>query len=448
MRNNNMKIQLSDHFTYKKLLRFVTPSIIMMIFTSIYSVVDGLFVSNYVGKTPFAALNLIFPLIMALGALGFMLGTGGSAIVAKTLGEGKKEQANEYFSMIIYVTIGTGIVLAILGCLVVRPVALLLGATPDMLDYCVLYGRIILAALPAFMLQNVFQSFLVTAEQPKLGLGITVLAGLTNIVLDALFVAVFQWGLAGAALATAFSQFVGGMIPFFYFFKKNRSLLHLTRPRFYGRVLLKTCTNGSSELMSNLSSSVVTTLYNYQLLRLAEEDGVAAYGVIMYVNFIFIAIFFGYAIASAPVISFHYGAGNHSELKNLFRKSLIMIGMAGIILTGLALILSNPLSGLFVGYDAELFKMTHRGLCIYTLSFLACGFNIFSSAFFTALNNGAVSAALSFLRTLVFQIIVILVLPELLGLDGIWFSILVAEFLALIVSIFFFVKEKGRYHYA
>lgn len=447
MRNQG-RIQLSDHFTYGRLLRFTLPSIVMMIFTSIYSVVDGLFVSNFVGKTPFAAINLIMPILIVLGALGFMIGTGGSAIVAKTLGERDTERANRYFSMLVYVTVVGGVLLTALGELLLRPMCVLLGAKGEMLENCVLYGRIVLLALTAFMLQNVFQSFLITAEKARLGLIVTVLSGVTNMVLDYVFIALLHWGLAGAALATALSQMVGGVTPFVYFLRENDSLLRLTKTRFDGRILLKTCTNGSSELMSNISASVVTMLYNFQLMRLAGEDGIAAYGVVMYVNFIFAAIFIGYSIGTAPVIGYQYGAQNHPELKNLFRRSLVLMTLSGAGMALLAEALAQPLTQIFVGYDAGLYAMTLRGFRLYSVSFLITGINIFGSSFFTALNNGVVSAAISFLRTLVFQVVVVLVLPAIFGLDGIWFAITAAELLALAVTILFFVLKRKEYHYA
>ncbi|MCF2652484.1 MATE family efflux transporter [Anaeromassilibacillus senegalensis] len=447
MRNQG-RIQLSDHFTYGRLLRFTLPSIVMMIFTSIYSVVDGLFVSNFVGKTPFAAINLIMPILIVLGALGFMIGTGGSAIVAKTLGERDTERANHYFSMLVYVTVVGGVLLTALGELLLRPMCVLLGAKGEMLENCVLYGRIVLLALTAFMLQNVFQSFLITAEKARLGLIITVLSGVTNMVLDYVFIALLHWGLAGAALATALSQMVGGVTPFVYFLRENDSLLRLTKTRFDGRILLKTCTNGSSELMSNVSASVVTMLYNFQLMSLAGEDGIAAYGVVMYVNFIFAAIFVGYSIGTAPVIGYQYGAQNHAELKNLFRRSLVLMTLSGAGMALLAEALAQPLTQIFVGYDAGLYAMTLRGFRLYSVSFLITGINIFGSSFFTALNNGVVSAAISFLRTLVFQVVVVLVLPAIFGLDGIWFAITAAELLALAVTILFFVLKRKEYHYA
>lgn len=443
-----MRIQLSEHFTYKKLIRYVLPSIVMMIFTSIYGVVDGLFISNFAGKEAFAAINLIMPFLMGMGCVGFMIGTGGSALVGMTLGEGKTRRANEYFSMLVWVTVLSGILLTVIGLIFLRPIALLMGATELLIEDCLLYGRIMLTFQTAFMLQNIFQSFFATAEKPQLGLIMTVAAGITNIALDALFVAVFHWGITGAAVATVISQLVGGVFPILYFARKNSSLLRLTKTRFNGRALLRVCMNGSSELMTNLSASVVGILYNRQLLRLAAEDGVAAYGVIMYLNFIFIAIFFGYSIGTAPIISYHYGAGNHKELKSLLKKSLTLISLFGLTLTLLAELFSSPLSRIFVGYDQALFQMTRHGLRLYAVSFLLCGFNIFGSAFFTALNNGAVSAGISFLRTMVFQIATLLLLPGLLGIDGIWLSITIAELLTLAATSFFLLHMRTRYHYA
>ena len=442
-----MKIQLSEHFTYKKLLRFVLPSIVMMIFTSIYGVVDGLFVSNYVGKTAFAAVNLVMPLLMMLSALGFMMGTGGSAIVAKTLGQGGKERANRYFSMMVYVTVVGGVVLTVLGLVFLRPIVTALGAEGEMIGECLIYGRISLASLTFFMVQNVFQSFFVAAEKPHLGLGVMVAAGVTNMVLDYLFIAILGWGIAGAAAATAAGETVGGIVPLIYFSRKNTSLLRLTKTKIKGKILLKACTNGSSELMTNLSMSLVNMLYNVQLMRLAGEDGVAAYGVIMYVNFIFLATFIGYSIGSAPIVGYHFGAQNHYELKNLFQKSMRLIGGWGGLLMLLAFALSGPLAQFFVGYDAELLAMTSHGLRLYALAFLVSGFNIYGSAFFTALNNGLVSAVISFLRTLVFQMAAVLILPRLLGLNGIWLAVLVAELLALGVTLQFFIRKKKVYHY-
>lgn len=442
-----MKIQLSEHFTYKKLLRFVFPSIVMMMFTSIYGVVDGLFVSNYVGKTAFAAVNLIMPFIMMLGALGFMIGTGGSAIVAKTLGEKRKEAANRYFSMLVYLTIIGGIVLSLIGFIFVRPIAILLGAEGEMVAQCVVYGRITFISLTAFMLQNVFQSFFVAAEKPQLGLCVALAAGVTNMVLDFLFVGVLRWGIAGAAIATAASEVVGGLFPILYFSRKNSSLLRLVKTSFQTKIIGKACTNGSSELMTNVSMSLVNILYNYQLMRFAGENGVAAYGVIMYTNLIFISAYLGYSIGSAPIVGYHYGAQNFEELKNLFGKSLRLVGTWGVILLAAALMLARPLSRIFVGYDDVLWDLTSHGFRLYSLSFLICGFNIYGSAFFTALNNGLISAVISFLRTLVFQLSVVLALPVFLGIDGIWLAIVVAEVLALCVTVVFFVKKRKVYHY-
>ncbi|MBO5339461.1 MAG: MATE family efflux transporter [Oscillospiraceae bacterium] len=442
-----MNIQLSDHFTYGKLFRFTLPSVIMMIFTSIYGVVDGIFVSNFVGKTPFAALNFIMPFLMIFGGLGFMVGTGGSALVSKTLGEGDRQRANGLFSMLIWTSCVVSVLLAVLGFVFMRPVARLMGAQGEMLEYCVLYGRILTIGLPAFILQNEFQSFLITAERPKMGLAVTVAAGVTNIVLDALLVAALELGLAGAAVATIISQIVGGMVPLVYFLLPNRCTLKLTRPCMNGRALARTCTNGSSELMTHWSMSLVNMLYNVQLMRFAGEDGVSAYGVIMYVNFIFISVFLGYSIGSAPLVGYHFGAQNTAELKNLYRKSLWIMGVLSLVLTGLGQALATPLAAIFVHYDAVLMEMTRRAFMLYALSFLMAGFNIFASAFFTALNDGLVSASISFLRTLVFQAASVLLLPLVLDLDGVWLAIVLAETLALGVSIFCFARFKGKYGY-
>ena len=442
-----MNIQLSDHFDYKRLLRFVFPSIIMMVFTSVYGVVDGLFVSNFVGKTSFAAVNLVMPFIMILGGVGFMLGTGGSALVAKTLGEGRRETANRYFTMMVYLTMILGVLLSVIGIVFMRPISILLGATDAMLTECVVYGRTVLFFNTAFMLQNVFQSFLITAEKPKLGLWATVAAGLSNMVLDALFIAGFHWGVAGAAFATGLSQCVGGILPLIYFLRPNRSLLRLTKTRLEGEVLLKACFNGSSELMSNISMSLVSMLYNFQLIRFSGENGVAAYGVLMYVQFVFVAVFIGDAIGSAPIVGYHYGAGNHGELKNMLRKSTVLMLVGGLLMTIFAEVLARPLAGIFVGYDAKLFAMTVHAFRLFAFSFFLAGMNIFASSFFTALNNGGVSAATSFLRTLVFQMLSVLILPVFFGIDGIWWAITVAEVLACLVSGIFLVTLRRKYHY-
>ena len=440
-------IRLSDHFSYSKLLRFTLPSICMMVFTSIYGVVDGLFVSNFAGKTPFAAINLVMPFIMILGGMGFMIGTGGTALVSKLVGEGKTDEANSTFSMMVLFTLLLGIVLSAVGFLTMRPVSYFLGATDAMIDDCVLYGRIVTGFTFAFMLQNVFQSFFIAAEKPRLGLIVTVAAGVTNMVLDALFIAVFNWGAAGAAIATGLSQCVGGVLPLIYFLRPNDSLLRMRPTSLRLRPVLQACGNGSSELMSNISSSLVGMLYNFQLLRLAGQNGVAAFGVLMYVEFIFVAIFIGYSIGCAPVVSFHFGAQNHSELKSLLRKSTLLMASGGVLLTIAARLLAAPLARLFVGYDAGLFELTSHAFRLFSWSFLLAGFNIFASGFFTALNNGAISAAISFLRTLVFQTASVLILPLLLDVDGIWWAITVAEIFAFLISLMFLYLKRNKYHY-
>ena len=442
-----MNIQLSDHFTYRRLIRFVIPSVAMMILTSIYGVVDGLFVSNFVGKTPFAAVNLVIPFTMILGAFGFMLGTGGTALVAKTLGEGRQEEANRIFSMLIYFALGLGVLLTIFGIAVLKGIVIKMGADDAMLRHCMIYGRIVLLGIPFYMLQNMFQNFLIAAEKPQLGLIVTIAAGVTNMVLDALFIAVLGWGVAGAAAATALGQCVGGLVPFVYFARKNSSKLSLVKTRLMGGALFHACTTGSSELVSNVSMSLVGMLYNLQLMKFAGENGVAAYGVIMYVNFIFIAIFLGYAYGSAPIVAFNYGARRTEELQNVLKKSLKLILGTGISLFLIATVFAGVLSGLFVGYDAELYRLTVRGFHLYAISFLLCGFNIYGSSFFTALNNGVVSAAISFLRTVVFEVAAILILPVFFGVDGIWCAITVAELASILITIGAFSALRRRYQY-
>ena len=442
-----MNIQLSDHFTYSKLIRFTLPSIGMMIFTSIYGVVDGFFVSNFVGKTPFAAVNLIYPFLMILGAFGFMFGTGGSALIAKTMGMGRMEKARELFSMLVCISAGVGVVISALGITFLRPIAAALGAEGELLDGYVVYGRIILLAIPAFMLQMEFQSFFITAEKPLLGLWVTVASGLTNMVLDALLVAVFPLGLVGAALATALSQVVGGLVPLVYFARPNSSLLRLRRFSFDRRALCKTCTNGSSELMSNLSMSLVSMLYNMQLMRYAGADGVAAYGVMMYVSFVFISAFIGYSIGTAPIISYHYGAENKAELHSLLQKSLVIIGICSVSMVIVGELLARPFSLLFVGYDEGLLALTLRGFTIFSFSFLFSGLAIYGSGFFTALNNGLASAIISFLRTLVFQISAVLLLPLIWEIDGVWISVVAAELAAAVLTVAFLAGMRKKYGY-
>lgn len=441
------KIQLSEHFTYSKLIRFTLPSMIMMVFSSIYGVVDGFFVSNFVGKTAFTAVNFILPVLMILGSVGFMFGTGGGALIAKTMGEGDDRRANELFSLIVYTSIGCGVVLAGVGFLLLRPLAQALGAEGAMLQDCIIYGSILLPAIPAYVLQYEFQCLCVTAEKPNLGLAITVASGLTNMVLDALFVAVLPFGLPGAAAATALSQCVGGIFPLIYFARPSGGRLRLGRTRWSSRSLFKACTNGSSELMSNISMSLVSMLYNAQLLHYAGEDGIAAYGVLMYVSMIFQALFIGYSVGTAPVVSFHYGAGHHTELRGLLRKSASIVSVFAVVMFVGARLLAAPLSHLFVRYDAALLAMTNHAFSIFSFCFLFSGYAIFGSSFFTALNNGLISAAISFLRTLVFQIFCVLVFPLFWQVDGIWASLVAAEAMAVCVTLVFLRAKQKNYGY-
>ncbi len=440
-------IRLSEHFTFGKLMRFTLPSIIMMVFTSIYSIVDGFFVSNFVGKTAFAAVNFAMPLLMILGCVGFMFGTGGSALISKFLGEGKSEKANETFSFVVYAAAASGTLLAVLGEIFVSPILSLMGAEGELLEQATLYSRIYLIGLPFYVLQFEFQCLFVTAEKPKIGLFVTLASGFANMILDAVLVMVFEWKVAGAAVATVVSMLVGGIIPLFYFGRKNRSLLKLTGCGFDKSVLFKTCTNGSSEFLSNVSTSLVSMLYNLQLMKYAGEDGVSAYGVLMYVAMIFQAIFIGYSVGAAPVVGYNFGAQNKEELRNVLRRSLVIIGIAAFLMFGAGELLSRPLAMLFVGYDAALMEMTDHAFRIFSFSFLMCGFTIYTSSFFTALNDGLISALVSILRTLVFQVICVIVFPLIWKLDGIWISIVAAEVMAIVFSFVFLKIKRGKYGY-
>ena len=444
-----MRIQLSDHFTYRKLLTFTLPSILMMIFTSIYGVVDGLFVSNFAGDIPFKAVNLIMPFLMIVATVGFMFGSGGTAIVANTFGAGHKEKANRYFSLFVYVTFALGVVFAAAAFVFLRPISALLGAEGEILENCVLYGRIVLCALPFLVLQFLFQSFFVAAEKPRIGLFVIIAAGVTNMVLDAVLVTLLpqEYKLAGAAIATAASQFVGGFVPLIYFIRPNSSILRLGKTRFDGKAILKASINGSSEFMSNVSMSLVGMLYNIQLLQFAGDDGVAAYGVMMYVSMIFSAVFVGYSVGTAPVIGYHNGAGNHAELRGILKKSMVILAISGLAMLAAAEWLAAPLSRIFVGYSRSLMDMTVHGFTIFAVSFPFMGYAIFASGFFTALNDGVTSAIISFLRTLVFQLGAVLLLPMIWKLDGIWWSVVVAEVMAVVFSVIFLIAKRKRFHY-
>ena len=443
-------IKLSNHFTYSKLIRFTLPSIGMMIFTSIYCIVDGFFVSNFAGDIPFKALNLIFPFLMILGTVGFMFGTGGTAIVAKKMGEGDNQKANEYFSLFVYLTFVLGIIFEILGIIFIRPIAILLGATGELLENCVLYGTTILLSLPFLVLQYLFQSFVIAAEKPKIGLFITIAAGITNMILDAILVVSLpqEIKLAGAAIATSVSQFIGGFVPFVYFARKNNdSILKLGKTKIYFKPILKACINGSSEFMSNIAMNIVGMLYNIQLIKYAGTDGIAAYGVMLYIGMIFSGAFIGYTIGSAPIISYHFGAKNYDELKNVRKKGMIIIGIAGSLMLILAELFAMPLSKIFVSYNETLIDMTVHGFRIYSFVFPFMGFAIMGSGFFTALNDGTTSAIISFLRTLVFQIGAVMLLPLIYKLDGIWLSVVVAEIMAVIFTVMFLIIKRKKYNY-
>ena len=442
-----MRIRLSDHFTYKKLLLFTLPSIGMMVFTSVYGIVDGFFVSNFAGKNAFAAVNFILPFLSLWGGLGFMFGAGGSALIGKTLGEGNPEKANRIFSLLTYISLILGAFLAALCFIFLEPIAIFIGATPEILDDCLLYGRIISLPLPAYILQNEFQAFCIVAEKPQFGLIVSLITGCGNILLDFLLVGFLGWGIAGAAIATAISQFSGGIVLLVYFSRPNQSLLRLSKMIMDVKALVKTISNGMSELVSNFSFCLVSMLYNLQLIRYSGEDGVAAYGVLMYVGFIFFAVFVGFTVGMSPVVSYHFGAQNHTELKNLRQKCIrIIIGFSCLMFIASEM-LALPFSSLFVGYDPALLSLTCRGFIVFSFSFLFCGMAVFGSAFFTALNDGVTSAIISFLRTLVFQVGSVLLLPLWFDVDGIWFSLVVAEVAAFFLTFIFLVLKKKKYHY-
>lgn len=443
-----MNIGLSEHFTYKKLIKFTIPTIVMMIFTSIYGVVDGIFVSNCVGSNAFAAVNLIMPAIMILGTLGFMIGTGGSALVSKTIGEGDKKKANRYFSMLVYLLVIIGFILTVLGVILIEPIAKLLRADENMLQDCITYGRTLLIFLIPFCLQNAFQSFLIVAEKPTFGLIISVISGISNMLLDYILIYILKMGVLGAALATGISQVIGVIIPIVYFATKKNNILQFTKTKFELKPILRSCANGSSEMLTNLSMSLVNMLFNAQLMKYIGSDGVVAFGIIMYVAFIFVGTYLGYSIGTAPIIGYHYGAENKDELKSLLKKSIIIIGITSLVMTGLAEILSKLLASIFVSYNEGLLNMTTNAIRLVSIAYLISGFNMFSSSFFTALNNGFVSATISFFRTLVFQVIMILLLPKIWGVNGIWLAVAVAELLSLFVCIMFLAKNKKKYEYA
>ena len=441
------RLHLSEHFTYGKLLRFTLPSIVMNIFSSVYIIADGYFVANFAGKTEFAAVNLIMPFLNILGTIGYMFGVGGSALIAKTLGEKKQEQANRLFSLIVLVSAGLAVLMMAAGFVFMPQIAGLLGAEGSLLEYGVLYGRIFILALPSWIWVYEFQLFFVTAEKPSLGLAVTICAGLCNVVLDALFIICFQWGIAGAAAASALTQIVGGVFPLIYFGRRNDSLLRLVKPVWDGGAVVKCCTNGSSEFMAEAAVSFVGIFYNIQLLKYAGEDGVVIYGLLMYVSLIFTAIFVGYSNGIGPVFSYHYGAQDHGELKSLLKRSLTIIGVTSVMMFVLSEGIAHPFSALFLRDAVDLLPDAVHAFRIISVAYLFTGMAVFGSAFFTALNNGQTSALISFLRTFVFELGAVLLLPALLGVDGIWYSVVFAELMAAATGSIFMFALRRKYHY-
>lgn len=438
-------VDMSKHFSTKDLLRYTAPSMAMMVFTSIYTIVDGFFVSNYAGKSAFAAVNLIMPFIMILSTVGFMVGSGGGALVAQERGRGDDKRANEYFSLIVWFALALGIVCAVIGFIAMESVARALGASDEMLPVCVLYGRISMVSLPLFVLQYAFQPLFSTAGKPKLGLAVTVISGVANIVLDFVLVGLMGMGVAGAAWATVVSEYIGGLVPLAYFLSPNSSFLRLGGAPLRLKVIAKTCSNGSSEMMSNIAMSVVAMVYNWQLINYLGEDGVAAYGVIEYVAMIFGAVLMGYAMGSAPLMSFQNGAGNNAEKRSLLRHGLVLMGIGGVLACGAAQLLAPAVASIFTSYDASLMELTVHAFRLYATAFLLMGFSVFGSSLFTSLGNGLVSAVISFARTLVFETGSVILLPMLFGIDGIWLSVLVAE-LASSVLVFCCIFFLGRFY--
>lgn len=443
----NMSYKISEHFNIKKIIIFTLPSIGMMLISSIYGVVDGFFVSNYIGSNAFAAVNIVWPFEMILGSFGLMIGAGGSALVSKTMGEQKYDLANRYFSMLIIFVIIFGMFISILGIIFNPYIIHLLDLDQETINNCNIYANVLFIFLIFFMLQNIFQSFNIVASKPEMGIITMILSGITNILLDYIFIVILNMGIFGAALATGLSQFAGAIVPFIFFINKNSTLLRIKFVKIDFKIILKTSYNGISEMLSSISFSLVSILYNIILLSYIGINGVNAYGVILYISYIFISIYFGYSMGISPIISYNYGAKNKKELNNIFNISLVLICSVSILLTFIGYIFAKQLSSIFVNYDKELLNLTTHALHINVFSFLFCGYNIFASSLFTALNNGTVSLILSFLRSLIIQVVCILTIPILFGSEGIWFAGVVSDIISLIISIIFIFKYRNKYGY-
>ena len=435
------------HFTVPALLRFTLPTIGMMIFMSAYVMVDGFFVSNFAGETAFAAVNFTYPIISILGTLGFMFGTGGSAIVAKTRGEGDPDRANREFSLLVYAAAAAGLIFAVIGTIALKPLLMLMGAEGNLLTQCLRYGRLLAICIPTTILQYLFQELMITAGKPGLAFRVTVASGITNIVLDALLIVGLHMEVLGAAIGTVAGEVVGSVIPLIYFARPNDSALRLGPTRLDWRMLGRTCVNGSSEMVSNIAASLVGIAYNVQLLAYLGEAGVSAYGILEYVAFFTVAILIGFVSGAAPLMSFQYGAQNRVEMQSLFRKCVGIVVVCGLILFALVRVLVDPLAGVFVGYDPDLHALTIHAMLIYSWALLFSGFNMYGSSLFTSLSNGLISAVISFVRTLVFEIGAVLLLPRLFGPDGIWYSGVVAGVAAFILTVAFVLGYAKRYGY-
>lgn len=443
---------MSDNLIYNKeinmknMLTFTIPTMVRMVFVSMYSIVDGIVVSNFVGSLGLSAINIVYPVLNVCMALAFMLAAGSNAIMGKKMGEGKVYEANSFMSLTVIVNVAAIIVFTAIFLMWDEKIYMMLGSDEELLPYCMEYGRIIVLGGPVWVMQVLFQSYLVTADKPHMGLWLSVAAGVTNIVLDVIFVGAFRMGMAGAAMASVAGMMIGGLVPLTVFFNK-KSLIHFEKPVWEGREFLKALGNGSSEMVSNLASAVTTTLFNLQMMALIGEKGVAAISAILYLQFIFLAVFFGFVSGISPVVSYNYGAGNKTNIHRTFKISMKIVIIFSLSMFALAEVFTGGLVLVFASKDAVLSELMISGFRIIAVSILFSGLNIFASGFFTALNNGRVSALISILRTFVLEAGALILLPEFMGIDGVWWSLPAAEILSAVIAVVMIVKYRKTYGY-
>lgn len=438
---------IAQEFNLISLLRFVAPTVVMLVFMSLYQMVDAVFVSKFVGENALSALNIVYPFPSIVIAVSIMLATGGSAIIARNMGEGKEKEAKENFSFIVLVGAVIGVAIATAGILFIEPLIYMLGATPSLYDYCYEYLFILVLSVPLSVFQMLFQSFFVTAGKPHLGLTLTVLGGVSNIVLDYVFIVLCGFGVSGAALATSIGYSIPGLFGLIYFAVSRKGTLYFVKPVFRWGVLFKCCINGSSEMVNNLAVAVTTFLFNVLMLKYEGEAGVAAITIVLYAQFLMTSAFMGFSSGIAPVVSFNYGSGNVRQLKKIFKISVWVIAVVSAAVFVIAETCSDVVIMVFTPAGSEVFGLTKYGFAIFSFSFLCTGMNIFASALFTAFSNGKISAILSFLRTFVFLTACLLFLPLFWGVDGIWLAVPVAEVMALFVSVYYLVRFKKVYQY-